>query len=542
MIIPSHAVNISKNDFLIELCSCIKEGMVVIGKTNGKVIFCNEAWLRMFDLSDVSEMNLSLLFTAFRKAKLSETEIAMRQKMLDERGLFNEHIEYISKNGRSFWGEVTYRQLQKGESVYYLAVINKIDNVRKSEQRAAQYKQRFGVLVDHASMGIIETDGHAQIININRFALNLFGYSKREIINKKIELLIPERFHNHHVYHRDEYISQPKNRPMGVGIDLFAIKKDGTEFPVEVSLSNYVQNGNQYVIAFISDISIRKNSEVEIKKLNDVLEETVEQRTKELRVVVSELEVSKENLANLLKKEKELSELKSRFVSMASHEFRTPLSTVLSSAYLLEQYNTGDEKPKREKHLKRIVSSVNMLTDILNDFLSVGKIEEGKIHVRYSEFDIQKLVVAVIDEIKDNLGKGQVIRYEHEGNSTVYLDASLLKHIIMNLLSNAGKFSPEDSSILIRTVSADGYCSFSIKDQGVGISKDDQKHLMERFFRGANVSNIQGTGLGLHIVSKYLELMDGAISCNSEVEKGTEFLIVFNIKTSHHEKDTDHRG
>jgi PAS domain S-box-containing protein len=516
--------------------------MVVIEKTNGKVIFCNEAWLRMFDLSDVSEMNLSLLFTAFRKAKLSETEIAMRQKMLDERGLFNEHIEYISKNGRSFWGEVTYRQLQKGESVYYLAVINKIDNVRKSEQRAAQYKQRFGVLVDHASMGIIETDGHAQIININRFALNLFGYSKREIINKKIELLIPERFHNHHVYHRDEYISQPKNRPMGVGIDLFAIKKDGTEFPVEVSLSNYVRNGNQYVIAFISDISIRKNSEVEIKKLNDVLEETVEQRTKELRVVVSELEVSKENLAKLLKKEKELSELKSRFVSMASHEFRTPLSTVLSSAYLLEQYNTGDEKPKREKHLKRIVSSVNMLTDILNDFLSVGKIEEGKIHVRYSEFDIQKLVVAVIDEIKDNLGKGQVIRYEHEGNSTVYLDASLLKHIIMNLLSNAGKFSPEDSSILIRTVSADGYCSFSIKDQGVGISKDDQKHLMERFFRGANVSNIQGTGLGLHIVSKYLELMDGAISCNSEVEKGTEFLIVFNIKTSHHEKDTDHRG
>lgn len=542
MIIPSHAVNISKSDFLIELCSCIKEGMVVIEKTNGKVIFCNEAWLRMFDLSDVSEMNLSLLFTAFRKAKLSETEIAMRQKMLDERGLFNEHIEYISKNGRSFWGEVTYRQLQKEESVYYLAVINKIDNVRKSEQRAAQYKQRFGVLVDHASMGIIETDGHAQIININRFALNLFGYSKREIINKKIELLIPERFHNHHVYHRDEYISQPKNRPMGVGIDLFAIKKDGTEFPVEVSLSNYVRNGNQYVIAFISDISIRKNSEVEIKKLNDVLEETVEQRTKELRVVVSELEVSKENLAKLLKKEKELSELKSRFVSMASHEFRTPLSTVLSSAYLLEQYNTGDEKPKREKHLKRIVSSVNMLTDILNDFLSVGKIEEGKIHVRYSEFDIQKLVVAVIDEIKDNLGKGQVIRYEHEGNSTVYLDASLLKHIIMNLLSNAGKFSPEDSSILIRTVSADGYCSFSIKDQGVGISKDDQKHLMERFFRGANVSNIQGTGLGLHIVSKYLELMDGAISCNSEVEKGTEFLIVFNIKTSHHEKDTDHRG
>lgn len=539
MQIPSHAVDISKNDFLIELCGCIKEGMVVVEKATGKVVFCNEAWLRMFDISGTAEIDMSL-FAAFRKAKLSEADIALRQKMLDERGLFNEHIEYLSRNGRSFWGEVTFRQLRKAELVYNLAVIARIDNVKKSEQKAAQYKQRFGVLVDHASMGIIETDCHAQIININRFALNLFGYSKREIINKKVELLIPERFHSHHVHYRGQYISQPKNRPMGVGMDLFAIKKDGTEFPVEVSLSNYTRNGSQYVIAFVSDISIRKNSEMEVKKLNDVLEETVEQRTKQLRIAVSQLEVSKENLANLLKKEKDLSELKSRFVSMASHEFRTPLSTVLSSAYLLEQYNTGDERSKREKHLKRIVSSVNMLTDILNDFLSVGKIEEGKIHVRYSEFDIQKLVIAVIDEIKNNLRKGQVIRYEHEGNSAVFLDASLLKHIVMNLVSNAGKFSPEDSIISIRTVATDGYCSFSIKDQGMGISKDDQKHLMERFFRGANASNIQGTGLGLHIVSKYLELMDGTISCNSEVEKGTEFLIVFNIKASHHEKDTDH--
>ncbi|MBP7556455.1 MAG: HAMP domain-containing histidine kinase, partial [Chitinophagaceae bacterium] len=241
-----------------------------------------------------------------------------------------------------------------------------------------------------------------------------------------------------------------------------------------------------------------------------------------------------------LVKERNLNEMKSRFVSMASHEFRTPLSTVLSSAYLLEQYNTGDEKSKREKHLKRIVSSVNMLTDILNDFLSVGKIEEGKIHVRYSEFDIKEMVVSVIEEIKNNLRQGQVIRYEHEGNSTVFLDISLLKHIVMNLVSNAGKFSPDDSIISIRTVSTESYCSFSIKDQGMGISKDDQQHLMERFFRGANASNIQGTGLGLHIVSKYLELLNGSIVCNSKIYEGTEFLIVFNKKNIHDEKDIGH--
>src|SRR5690606_3009550 len=137
----------------------------------------------------------------------------------------------------------------------------------------------------------------------------------------------------------------------------FAVKKDGTEFPVEVSLSTYARNGHQYVIAIINDISVRKKAELEIKKLNDELEETVEQRTGELKHAIQQLQVSREELSSSLAKEKELGELKSRFVSMASHEFRTPLSTVLSSAYLLEQYNTGDEQPKREKHLKRIISS-----------------------------------------------------------------------------------------------------------------------------------------------------------------------------------------
>jgi PAS domain S-box-containing protein len=382
-------------------------------------------------------------------------------------------------------------------------------------------------LFNNASMGIVVVNNKGLIELINPFALNLFGYKNEELIEKPIEFLIPRRYHHQHVKDRQAYTHNPRNRPMGLGMDLYGMKKDGTEFPVEVSLGHYENNGVENVIAFLSDISVRKKAETEIKKLNDELESLVEQRTRELTAAMRLLESSKEDLSQALQKEKELGELKSRFVSMASHEFRTPLSTVLSSAYLIEKYTTTEDQPKREKHLQRIISSVNMLTDILNDFLSLGKIEEGKIQVRLSEFNIKEQVKAITEEIKNALKRGQEILYDHEGNVNVIMDASLLKHIVMNLVSNASKFSPEASMIEIKSLCSNGRVVLSVKDHGIGISPEDQKHLMERFFRGANAVNIQGTGLGLHIISKYAELMNGQVECKSELEKGTEFIITF---------------
>lgn len=387
---------------------------------------------------------------------------------------------------------------------------------------------RFEAIFNHSSMGIVMVNSKAIIHSVNPFALTLFGYTIDELIGKPIELLIPSRYHHKHVHHRDHYIEHPKSRPMGVGMDLYAVKKDGTEFPVEVSLGNFINNEDENVIAFISDISVRKKAEAEIVKLNDELEATVAERTSELTNALHLLEESKEELFKMLEKEKELGELKSRFVSMASHEFRTPLSTVLSSTYLIEKYITTEDQPKRDKHLQRIVSSVNMLTDILNDFLSVGRIEEGKIQVRLAEFKMNDLVKSITSEIKNNLKPEQKIIYQHEGNAAVLLDPSLIKHIVMNLVSNASKFSPANGLIYIKTITTDSQIILSVKDEGMGISKDDQQHLMERFFRATNASSIQGTGLGLHIVSKYAELMNGTVNCISELDKGTEFIITFN--------------
>jgi signal transduction histidine kinase len=285
------------------------------------------------------------------------------------------------------------------------------------------------------------------------------------------------------------------------------IRKNGTRFPVLLTITAIKNNAGEITghMGVSIDISDRKKVE--------------------------------EDLRIALEKEKELSELKSRFVSMASHEFRTPLSTVLSSAYLIERYAKDEDQLKREKHLHRIISSVQILTDILNDFLNVDKIEEGKVQVRPVSFNIRELFISTINEMKSTFKRKQKIHYKHEGEQVVFTDPSMLKHIVMNLISNASKFSTEDSSIEMKTFNKGDTLIFTIKDHGMGISEADQKHLMDRFFRGANALHIQGTGLGLHIVSKYAKLMDGEVKIISELEKGTEVIISFNIKADKDEKD-----
>lgn len=214
---------------------------------------------------------------------------------------------------------------------------------------------------------------------------------------------------------------------------------------------------------------------------------------------------------------------------MASHEFRTPLSTILSSASLVAKYTHSEEQNKRDKHIQRIRSAVSNLTDILNEFLSIGRLEEGKIQANFADFNLKEQVHLVCNEMQTIIRLGQKIRIRHHGNQMVHLDLSLLRNVIINLVSNAIKFSPENGLIDVETQVSPKQVLISISDNGIGISDDDKKHLFERFFRGKNATNIQGTGLGLHIVSKYIELMNGHMIVESELEKGTTFTIKFDI-------------
>jgi PAS domain S-box-containing protein len=380
-------------------------------------------------------------------------------------------------------------------------------------------------LFEYATEGIIIADQFGTIIQANPSAERLFGYEKGELINQKIEVLVPNKYSSTHQKHREGYNKNPHPRSMGKGLELYGKQKNGEELPIEISLTHYKSNNDLFVIAFIIDISERKLAEEKVKRNNIELELKVEERTKILKETLHELEASKDELSIALEKEKELNDMKSRFVTMASHEFRTPLSTILSSAALIGKYKNTDDEDKRHKHVNRIKSAVSNMTLILNDFLSAGKLEEGKISVNYCSINISSYVNECLSELSNFLKTGQEIKYSHDGAQEFVCDKQFLKNIIINLVSNSSKFSAEDKIIEVTTVVKNSELQLIIKDNGMGIPVDEQKNLFERFFRAKNALNIQGTGLGLNIVAKYIEVMNGTIKFESELNKGTVFYI-----------------
>jgi len=386
-------------------------------------------------------------------------------------------------------------------------------------------KEGIDALFLYATEGILVVDDAGRIIQINPSAERLFGYEKNELINQKIEVLIPHRFSDKHAHHREKYNKNPHARSMGAGMELNGLKKNGTEFPVEISLSPYCNADGKFVIAFIIDITVRKQTEEKLKNYSDDLEKQVKSRTLILEEAIEELEKTKKDLHKALEKERELNELKSRFVSMASHEFRTPLTTMMSSLSLAGKYGEQNDKEGQSKHLGKIKNSINALTDILNDFLSVSKLEEGKVENSPEKLNLKFLLTEIISEMQMLATKNQKLIFDYQGNETVFLDKKLLKNILFNLISNAIKFSFENSSIEISSVVQPSQITLSISDHGIGISDDDQKHLFERFFRAHNATNIQGTGLGLNIVARYIELMNGTIAFKSKENHGTTFTI-----------------
>jgi signal transduction histidine kinase len=210
---------------------------------------------------------------------------------------------------------------------------------------------------------------------------------------------------------------------------------------------------------------------------------------------------------------------------MASHEFRTPLSAIMSSVSLISKYPETFDQEKRLKHIDRVKNAVMGLTQILDDFLSIGKLEEGKVHINTAEGDLIPELHRVIHDMQSIAKKGQIIAWTGPQALTVQTDFSLVRNILLNLLSNAIKFSPEDRTIQLELIEQGETFQLIVTDKGIGISQDDQEHLFERFFRAKNAFNIQGTGLGLHIVLKYLELLNGNIQIESELNVGTTIRI-----------------
>jgi PAS domain S-box-containing protein len=395
-----------------------------------------------------------------------------------------------------------------------------------------QIETKFESIFNHVNEGILISNSGGEIIMTNPKCNIMFGYESNELIGQKVEVLIPNEYVNKHKGHRDSYMKKPTYRAMGKNLTLFGKKKDGENLPIEVSLSYYQTDENIFVLAFIIDVKERFEQQekiitinAQLKQLNETLEKKVNERTLVLKEALTALEQSRDELTKSLDKEKELNEMKSRFISMASHEFRTPLSTIQSSASLISKYTDEDQQPIREKHIERIKKSVVGLTEILNDFLSLGKLEEGKVQANPSEINCKEIIEEVVAEMQVLCSANQKIIYVHEGAMIINLDKQMLRNILINLLSNAIKFSNNDQPIHIQSQIDSNSLKITVQDKGIGISEEDLAHLFERFYRGKNATNIQGTGLGLNITAHYISLMGGHIDVKSKLNSGTTITI-----------------
>lgn len=421
----------------------------------------------------------------------------------------------------------------------------------RSIEQINEAASRLQAIIETAIDGIITINERGTVDHINPAAATLFGYLPEEVVGNNVKMLMPSPYHEEHDGYISRYHHTGKPYIIGIGREVEGRKKNGVIFPIRLAVSEMWINDKRMYTGIIHDLTDVKTAEAKVLELNRQLEFKVAERTEELARAIDRLlginrkleteigeretaenalRVREQELQQALEKEKELNALKSRFVSMASHEFRTPLSTILSSVELVEMYQREDQQERRSRHIDRIKTAVGNLTDILNDFLSLSRLEEGRVESQVECIPLEAFIKATVEEVEHLLKTGQKLHYQGDNTDCeVSIDKRFLKNIFLNLLSNASKYSTEGQTIRCFCQVADTELIIEVTDEGIGIPEEDQKHLFTRFFRAHNVENIKGTGLGLHIVRRYVELLNGQISFVSELGKGSSFTVTVPI-------------
>ena len=424
-------------------------------------------------------------------------------------------------DGSTFSAGIELTCFEEQDTAFFLVRISRQPRLPEDESKLAQSVRRYKAVFANATIGIIVCSRAGTIVSANQMACRQLGYAAETLCGQRIEAVGPGAT-SHYERLCDNFRTRPHMDAMSAHRhETEARHCDGTVFPVEVSLSCVFLDDELYIVSYVLDITSKKDSDqalvaqrLRVERRNAELEQKVAARTSALTSTLGEL-------GKALAAEKKLGELKSLFVALASHEFRSPLTVVLSSASLLEQYPAFEQQPQRQVHVERIRQSVRHLNNILEEFLSVARIEEGRVLAYPERISVAALLANIVADVQGLLKTGQTIVREISCPETVWLDPSLLRKIIVNLLSNALKYSGENCVVTLRVDCSGNLLRVMVIDQGIGISAADQTHLFERFFRARDVAYVPGTGLGLYIIAKYSEMMGGTIDLQSTLAVGT---------------------
>ncbi|MDI1355209.1 MAG: PAS domain S-box protein [bacterium] len=409
---------------------------------------------------------------------------------------------------RGLWLEHRVCAIGNGIAIF----VRDITAEKKKEVEIAKSDERFekAFLSSPVALAMLNFR-EGKFLEVNPRFLDLFGFRNEEIIGNTWSTFLSFEKDERYQWKKITDLLKQKNNIRD--IEIRAKRKSGVPVNARFSFEILELHEKEVVLVTIIDITEERKAQEAVIRINEFLENTVRDKTRELTIA--------------LEKERENNEMKSRFVSLASHEFRTPLTGLLTSVSILEMYTESQKNENITKHFSRIKLSVSQLTEILNDFLSIDKLEHGKIKSAGSSFDLKDIAETVIEEIGGILKLGQFIRYEHQGDSDVYQDRAIIQNSLLNLLSNASKYSQDHKRIDFIVEVGKLSVTVKVRDQGIGIPLADQANIFTSFFRAKNTETIQGTGLGLNIVKKYMDLIGGTLNFSSIEHEGSEFVITF---------------
>ena len=398
----------------------------------------------------------------------------------------------------------------------------------------------FDTLFEAVSEAVIVIDESKKIKIINSSAEKIFGYHQHELLDENIEVLTTPEQKNILENYFDTFLNNQKKQQINKEENIHAVHKNGTIFPIEFGLNPFETHGKKFIMILITDITFRKEKSTEVLELNTKLESNIKERTQGLTDSVKKLEkmnqkLDEENKKRIeaekkvtiaLKKERELNELKTKFLSMVSHEFKTPLSGISISVMLLKKYILTEQQKKREKHLSIINSKVHYLNSILNNFLSIEKLENQEIQYNITTFKIK----LVFDEVLNNANllfkEGQeIVCISNFENIVLHQDQKIIELALSNLVSNAIKYSDKNTKIFVTVDQNKEDTIIKIIDKGFGIPKKEQKNIFKRYYRAENVLLIEGTGIGLNIIKTHIENLGGSIIFKSEHNVGSTFTV-----------------
>ena len=391
-----------------------------------------------------------------------------------------------------------------------VSVVNLIADItaRKQTEAEASLTQRFYGLLESAPDAILEVDRDGSILLVNAEAERLFGAARGELIGAKIESLIPRQFRSQHAAHRGVYAAHPVTRPMGSGLDLYAMRKDGTEFAVDINLSPVGAGDSGRVMCVVRDVTARRKAEEQIRLLNQNLAEANRQ------LAVRNNEVERAN------------RLKSEFLASMSHELRTPLNAIIGFSDLLAEQTRRLLSEKQMRFLGHIQQGAHHLLELINDILDLSKIEAGRLELFRENFPLAAALDETLASVRPMAAAKRIdIARQTPADLMLVADRVRFKEILANLLSNAVKFTPEGGSVSVSAGFGGGWVTFSVTDTGVGIAPEDHALIFESFHQaGATTKGVrEGTGLGLAITKRLVEMHGGRIWVESELGRGSRF-------------------